>query len=139
MLYQYQLISVREEQLKYHYDNIAQLKLDIISYDEQIRKDSKVTFPDEQDRFPYHRARQSAMNRTVERRHEAVELLQLLQEKWRKIAPVLREESRKLFVLPRERTCTSECASASRTPANPAFATSKRPDLHLLVYEIEAY
>jgi hypothetical protein len=94
------LASHREQLRKCHYDNIAQLKLDIAGYDEQIQKNNNIRLLKGDYRVPEHRR---ATVRLVWRRHIAVERLQLLQEGWHKIALVLREESRKLSTLPRER------------------------------------
>jgi len=106
----------RMELSKYHYDNIAKLEFDIAKYDEQFRKDPTTTFSSEYRRLRYLRTRQRfELESTVDTRQEAVELLQLLRNKWPKIALVLREESRKLFVLPRERKCFMKCGCRPRS------------------------
>lgn len=118
-LYAQCYLTLQEEMTKHHFDTIAELKLEIAELDEQIATDSIISLPPEKERFQYHRNRQWAMDRRCEDRKNAVELLKLLQEGWPKIGLVLRNESRKLFTLPRERMFPRSKAAASQAHTNP--------------------
>ncbi|KAF2870883.1 hypothetical protein BDV95DRAFT_595555 [Massariosphaeria phaeospora] len=89
---------------KHSYDNIALLECKIQHHDEQLRNDGTAKWQWKADPLSWYSELNhlSHLAYAIESRQEAVELLQLLRDKWREIALRLREESRKLFVLPRE-------------------------------------
>jgi hypothetical protein len=93
--------SKGSEWLDYHYENIAKLSLTIAKYDEVIQDYARFT-------SEYLTVKTAGIRA---RRQEAIDRLHLLRERWPKIAGVLREESRKLFVLPRERAYCLTCRS----------------------------
>jgi hypothetical protein len=86
------------EWFAYHYENLTTLPLDIASWESSLQHYSTISEP-----APSTASYLATLRKRIP---EAVKRLALLRELWPKIKPILRAESEKLFVLPRECMCT---------------------------------